>query len=190
MNRIIGYARVSTEDQNLDMQKMAIEKYAKEQDLELIMYVEKISTRKTERAELQHALKAATKGDRFVVYKLDRLARSTKELYQLTDAMNVQGIDFVSIHDHFDTTTPTGRAMFGMLAVFAEFERDIIQQRTKAGLEAARKRGRLGGRPAIDADTKRRIIKLFESGESAADIGKENGIGRSTVYKILRENEI
>lgn len=189
MSRIIGYARVSTEDQNLDMQKMAIEKYASEQNLELILYVEKISTRKTERTELQHALKAATKGDRFVVYKLDRLARSTKELYQLTDEMSTRGIDFVSIHDHFDTTTPTGRAMFGMLAVFAEFERDIIQQRTKAGLEAARKRGRLGGRPAIDPDTKRRITKLFESGESAVDIAKEYGIGRSTVYKVLKERE-
>ena len=190
MSRIIGYARVSTENQNLDIQKMAIEKYAEEQGLELILYVEKISTRKMERTELQHALKAATKGDRFVVYKLDRLARSTKELYELTDEMNARGIDFVSIHDQFDTTTPTGRAMFGMLAVFVEFERDIIQQRTKAGLEAARKRGRLGGRPAIDADTKRRIIKLFESGESATDIAKEYGIGRSTVYKVLKEKEI
>lgn len=123
MSRIIGYARVSTEDQNLDLQKIAIEKYAEEQGLELILYVEKISTRKTDRTELQHALKAATKRDRFVVYKLDRLARSTKELYQLTDEMNARGIDFVSIHDSFDTTTPTGRAMFGMLAVF---ERDII----------------------------------------------------------------
>lgn len=188
MSRIIGYARVSTEDQNLDLQKIAIEKYAEEQELELILYVEKISTRKTDRTELQHALKAATKGDRFVVYKLDCLARSTKELYQLTDDMNARGIDFVSIHDSFDTTTPTRRAMFGMLAVFAEFERDIIQQRTKSGLEAARKRGRLGGRSAIDADTKRRIVKLFESGESAADIAKEYGIGRSTVYKILKEN--
>lgn len=178
MSRIIGYARVSTEDQNLDMQKMAIEKYPQEQGLELIMYVEKISTRKTERTELQHALKAATKEDRFVVYKLDRLARSTKELYQLTDDMGQRGIDFVSIHDSFDTTTPTGRAMFGMLAVFAEFERDIIQ-----------KRGRLGGRPAIDADTKRRIVKLFESGESAADIAKEYGIRSSTIYKILKGND-
>ena len=189
MSRIIGYARVSTEDQNLDLQKIAIEKYAEEQGLELILYVEKISTRKTDRTELQHALKAATKGDRFVVYKLDRLARSTKELYQLTDDMQARGIDFVSIHDSFDTTTPTGRAMFGMLAVFAEFERDIIQQRTKAGLEAARKRGRLGGRPAIDTDTKRRIIKLFESGESATDIAREYSIGRSTIYKILNENK-
>ena len=188
MSRIIGYARVSTEDQNLHMQQLAIEKYAEEQGLDLIMYVEKVSTRKTDRTELQHALKAAAPGDRFVVYKLDRLARSTKELYQLTDEMTQRGIDFVSIQDSFDTTTPTGRAMFGMLAVFAEFERDIIQQRTKAGLEAARKRGRIGGRPAIDTDTKRRIVKLFESGESAADLAKEFGTGRSTIYKILNEN--
>lgn len=187
MSRIIGYARVSTEDQNLDMQQAAIENYATEKKLELILYVEKISTRKTERKELNNALKAATKGDRIVVYKLDRLARSTKELYQLTEEMSSRGIEFVSINDSFDTSTPTGRAMFGMLAVFAEFERDIIQQRTKAGLEAARKRGRLGGRPAIDQDTKRRIIKLFESGESAADIAKEYGIGKSTVYKMLKE---
>lgn len=190
MSRIIGYARVSTEDQNLDMQQLAIEKYAREHNLELTLYVEKISTRKIERTELNNALKAAASGDRFVVYKLDRLARSTKELYQLTDEMTRRGIDFVSIQDSFDTTTPTGRAMFGMLAVFAEFERDIIQQRTKAGLDAARKRGRLGGRPAIDADTKRRIVKLFESGESAADIAKEYGIGRSTVYKVLKDKEI
>lgn len=188
MTRIIGYARVSTEDQNLDMQQLAIEKYAHEHNLELTLYVEKISTRKIERTELNNALKAAASGDRFVVYKLDRLARSTKELYQLTDEMTRRGIDFVSVQDSFDTTTPTGRAMFGMLAVFAEFERDIIQQRTKAGLEAARKRGRLGGRPAIDADTKRRIVKLYESGESAADIAKEYGIGRSTVYKVLKGN--
>lgn len=187
MGRVIGYARVSTDEQNLDLQQLAIEKYAQEHEMDLVLYVEKVSTRKTERTELQNALKAATKGDRFVVYKLDRLARSTKELYQLTDEMAKRDIDFVSIHDHFDTTSPTGRAMFGMLAVFAEFERDIIQQRTKAGLEAARRRGRLGGRPSIDNDTKRRIIKLFESGESAADIAKEYGIGRSTVYKILKQ---
>lgn len=80
--------------------------------------------------------------------------------------------------------------MFGMLAVFAEFERDIIQQRTKAGLEAARRRGRIGGRPAIEADTKRRIVKLFNSGESASDIAKRYEIGRSTVYKILSEGKI
>lgn len=185
--RVIGYARVSTDEQNLDMQQHAIERYAQEQNMELIMYIEKISSRRTDRSELQNAMKAAARGDRFVVYKLDRLARSTKELYQLTDEMKNRGIDFVSINDSFDTTTPTGRAMFGMLAVFAEFERDIIQQRTKAGLEAARKRGRLGGRPAIDEKTKRRIVTLFQAGESVKDLAKEFGIGRSTVYKILND---
>ncbi|MFJ5792223.1 recombinase family protein [Lysinibacillus sp. NPDC093197] len=148
--RIIGYARVSTDDQNLDMQQLAIEKYAVDKNLELVMYVEKISNRNDERTELHHAMKAATAGDLFVVFKLDRLARSTKELYQLTEELKNKNVDFVSINDAFDTSTPIGRAMFGMLAVFAEFERDIIQQRTKAGLEAARKRGRIGGRPAVD----------------------------------------
>lgn len=187
MVRVIGYARVSTDEQNLDMQQHAIEKYAKEQGLELTMYVEKISSRKTERRELQNAMKAAANGDRFVVYKLDRLARSTKELYQLTEEMRNQGVDFVSINDSFDTTTPTGRAMFGMLAVFAEFERDIIQQRTKAGLEAARKRGRFGGRPPIEEKTKRHIATLYSAGESAGDIAREFSIGRSTVYKVLND---
>lgn len=121
------------------MQQMAIEKYAKEKELELVMYFEKISSRK-ERLELQNALKAATKGDVLVIYKLDRFARSTKELYQLTDQLKDKGLEFVIINDSFDTATPTGKAMLGMLADFAEFERDIIQQRTKAGLEAARKK--------------------------------------------------
>lgn len=187
MGRVIGYCRVSTEDQNLDMQEQAIQKYADEKGLELILYVEKISSRKVERQELEHAMKAATVGDVFVVYKLDRLARSTKELFKLTGDLNEKKVEFVSIHDAFDTTTPTGKAMFGMLAVFAEFERDIIQQRTKAGLEAARKRGRIGGRPAIDHKIKKKIRALFESGESATDIAKEYGIGRATVYKIINE---
>ncbi|MBM7610130.1 DNA invertase Pin-like site-specific DNA recombinase [Lysinibacillus composti] len=189
MTRIIGYARVSTEDQNLDMQQIAIEKYAKEKNLELVMYLEKISSRK-DQPELQNALKATSKGDVFVIYKLDRLARSTKELYQLTDHLKEKGVEFVSIHDSFDTTTPTGKAMFGMLAVFAEFERDIIQQRTNAGLEAARKRGKVGGRPAIDDKTKRQVIALFKAGESATDIAKEYGIGRATVYRIMNESKV
>lgn len=187
--RVVGYARVSTEEQNLDMQQEAIEKFAAEKELELIMYVEKISSRNDERAELQSAMKAAAAGDLFVVFKLDRLARSTKELYQLTEELKNKNVDFVSINDSFDTSTPTGRAMFGMLAVFAEFERDIIQQRTKAGLEAAKKRGRIGGRPAINGKTKHHIETLFKDGVSAVDIAKEYGIARSTVYKILREKE-
>lgn len=168
-------------------QERAIQNYADQKGLELVLYVEKVSSRKNERTELINAMKAATKGDLFVVYKLDRLARSTKELYELTDKLKEKEVDFVSVHDSFDTSTPTGKTMFGMLAVFAEFERDIIQQRTKAGLEAARKRGKLGGRPAIDEKTKKHVRALFEAGESATDIAKEYGIGRATVYKIIKE---
>lgn len=186
MGRVIGYCRVSTEDQNLDMQEQAIKKYAEEKGLELVLYVEKISSRKVERKELEYAMKASTSGDVFVVYKLDRLARSTKELFKLTEDLNKKEVEFVSIHDAFDTTTPTGKAMFGMLAVFAEFERDIIQQRTKAGLESARRRGRIGGRPSIDDKTKKKVRALFKAGESAKDIAKEYGIGRATVYKIVK----
>lgn len=151
------------------------------------MYVEKVSSRKSERVELLNAMKAATQGDLFVVYKLDRLARSIKELYELIEQLKEKQVDFVSISDSFDTSTPTGKAMFGMLAVFAEFERDIIQQRTKAGLEAARKRGRTGGRPTIDKKVKKRVRTRFNAGESAKDIAKEYGIGRATVYKIIKE---
>ena len=189
MARIIGYARVSTEEQNLDMQIRAIKKYAEEKGLELIMYVEKVSTRKTDRVELNNAMKAAAKGDLFVVYKLDRLARSTKELYQLTEQLKEKCVEFVSINDSFDTTMPSGKAMFGMLAVFAEFERDIIQQRTVEGLKAARKRGKVGGRPKISQKTKQRVITLYQAKESATDIAKEYGISRATVYNIINENK-
>lgn len=189
MSRIIGYCRVSTDEQNLDMQEQAIKKYAKDKGLEFVLYIEKVSSRKNERSELQNAMKAATKGDLFVVYKLDRLARSTKELYELTDKLKEKEVNFASINDSFDTSTATGKAMFGMLAVFAEFERDVIQQRTKAGLEAARKRGRVGGRPAIDEKTKKRVEILYKLGESATDIAKEYNIGRATVYKIINEKK-
>lgn len=170
------------------MQVQALEKYAAERDAELVLYTEKESSR-NDRPELRNAMKASASGDLFVVYKLDRLARSTKELYTLTDELENKGVHFVSIDDSFDTTTPTGKAMFGMLAVFAEFERDIIQQRTKAGLEAARKRGKVGGRPAIDDKTKRQVRALFEAGESATDIAKEYSIGRATVYKIINDDD-
>jgi len=188
MSRIIGYCRVSTDEQNFDMQEQAIKKYASERGFDYEIYVEKVSTRKDERLELHHAMKAAANGDLFVVFKLDRLARSTKELYSLTEQLQQKGVEFISINDSFDTTSPTGKAMFGMLAVFAEFERDIIQQRTKAGLEAARKRGRIGGRPSIDDKIRKRVRTLFEAGESATDIAKEYGISRATVYKIINED--
>ena len=110
-------------------------------------------------------------------------------LFDIADKLKEKDVEFISLQDNIDTTTASGRAMFGMLSVFAEFERDIINERTRAGLEAARSRGRIGGRPKIDLKTRRQIKILFEQGESAKDIAKEFSIGRSTVYKILEETD-
>ncbi|MBM7581085.1 recombinase family protein [Jeotgalibacillus terrae] len=186
---IIGYIRVSTEDQSLHAQEDAIIKYAQEQGEPYEIYAEKMSSGKN-RLELTNALKAVQSGNKFVVYKLDRLARSTKQLYEIAEMLKDKGVEFVSIQDKIDTTTAAGEAMFGMLSVFAQFERSLIQERTKAGLEAARRRGKVGGRPTLSRNTKGSIITLFNQGHSASDIAKEYGIGRSTVYKVIKEYEI
>lgn len=183
---IIAYARVSTDEQNLDMQLNAFEKYGFEHRQDLKVFSEKKSTRK-KRPELTRALEMLRSGDTFVIYKLDRLARSVRELHTIADDLQKRGINFVSISDKIDTSTAAGKAMFGMLAVFAEFERGMIQERTLAGLQSARKRGKVGGRPTIDEKTKKHIRTLYKAGESATDISKEFNVGRSTVYKIVNE---
>lgn len=187
---IIGYARVSTNDQSLDVQREAIKQYANELGEDYDIYEEKESGGKTNRAQLKNAIRAAQDGNKFVVYKLDRLARSTKQLYETTETLTKKGVEFVSLSDNMDTTTSTGRAMFGMLAVFAEFERDIIRERTKAGLESAKRQGRTGGRPSLDKDTRDRIVRYYNRGDSATEIAKVLGVGRSTIYKIVNEAKL
>jgi DNA invertase Pin-like site-specific DNA recombinase len=184
---IIGYARVSTEDQHLDMQIAAIEKYAADKNDRLLLFSEKESGGKADRKKLKKALDQLQQGDTFVIYKLDRLARSTKQLYEIHEILEKRGVNFVSLSDSIDTNTAVGKAMFGMIAVFAEFEKNLIQERTRAGLEAARRKGHTGGRPPLTQSQKSQIIKLFEAGEKATDIAKEYGIGRSTVYKVVNE---
>lgn len=186
---IIAYIRTSKEEQNLDLQRDAVEAYAAEQGATLTVFHEQESGGKADRKELAAALKAVRKGDVFAVYKLDRLARSTRQLYEVTDDLSARGVEFVSLSDNIDTTTAAGKAMFGMLAVFAEFERSIIQERTKAGLQAAKKRGRTGGRPTVDNAVRRDVLRLYGKGESATDIAKLYDIGRSTVYKIVNESK-
>lgn len=188
---IIGYARVSTQEQSLEVQEEAIRKYAADLgEHEIEIYKEKESGGKSDRTELNAALRHARAGDKFIVYKLDRLARSTKQLYELTDELTNKGVEFISTQDKIDTMTSTGRAMFGMLAVFAEFERDIIRERTRAGLESAKRQGRIGGRPNIKPAVKRQIRALYDSGERVIDIAKEYDIARSTVYKVLKESDL
>lgn len=184
---IIGYARVSTEDQSLDQQIQMIQQAAAKRNEQVEIYYEKDSGGKAKRAELQHALKALQEGNTFMVYQLDRLARSTKQLYEIKALLDDKGVHFVSLQENIDSTTPMGKAMYGMIAVFAEFELNMIQERTRAGLAAARRSGRIGGRPNISIVKKKQIVNLYQSGERAVDIAKEFQVGRSTVYKLVRE---
>lgn len=181
----IGYARVSTADQSLDLQLDALHKAGCER-----IYTEKISGAKDDRPELQKALDTLREGDTFVVYKLDRLARSTQKLISVTEQLKEMGVEFVSIRDNVDTTTATGKLMFGMLAVLAEFERDIIRERTVAGLEAARARGRKGGRPSVDQKKLKQAISLYDSkNHTIAEIKEMTGVSAPTLYRELRKRE-
>ncbi len=140
----IGYARVSTHEQNLDMQLDALKAAGCEK-----IFKDKISTLKEERQGLLEALDFLRPGDVLVVWKLDRLGRTLKQLIELVAMFNQKGIGFKSLKETINTTTSTGKLVFHIFAALAEFERDIIHERTRAGLEAARARGRLGGRPKL-----------------------------------------
>ncbi|MBH0167212.1 recombinase family protein [Fictibacillus sp. 7GRE50] len=182
---IVGYARVSTADQSLDLQMDALNEYGCEE-----IFQEKMSGAKDDRPELNQALRMLRAGDKFVVYKLDRLARSTKRLIEIADELKERDIEFVSLQDNIDTSTPAGKAMFGMLSVLAEFERDIIRERTMAGLKAARARGRKGGRPKANTQKLRQAIILYKSREmTVKEIQQETGISPSTLYRALSEEK-
>ncbi|GIM46827.1 recombinase family protein [Collibacillus ludicampi] len=181
----IGYARVSTVDQSLDMQIDAL----KEAGCERI-YTEKESGAKDDRPELERALDNLREGDILVVYKLDRLARSTVKLIMTLDEIQKKGAEFVSLNDKIDTTTAAGKALFGMLAVFAEFERNVIIERTKAGLEAARARGRVGGRPKTDQKKIEKAIKLYDTQQyTVSEITEMTGVTKATLYRALKERQ-
>jgi DNA invertase Pin-like site-specific DNA recombinase len=160
----IGYARVSTADQNLDLQFNALTEYGCTK-----IYQEKISGKNTDRPELKILLKNLRKGDQVVVWKLDRLGRSLRDLVDLVAFFHEQEVNFVSLHDHIDTTTATGRFTFNIFASLAEFEREIIRERTKARLDAARARGKKGGRPSGLSAEK---LKLALTAKDLNDTGK------------------
>jgi DNA invertase Pin-like site-specific DNA recombinase len=190
---LIGYARVSKHEQLLDLQLDALAKAGVDPDR---IYTDTISSRKADRPELKRALDQLREGDTLVVWRLDRLGRSLQELINLIQLIQSKGADFKSLTEHMDTTTPGGKLVFHVFASVAEFERDVIQERTRAGLEAARARGRKGGRPALDADPrKRKKIEMAKAlradpSNSIDDICRELHIGRTTLYRWLgKDNE-
>ena len=181
---IFGYARVSTADQQLHLQLDALQHYGCTD-----VRHEKASSVK-ERPALQQLLTQLRAGDTLVVWKLDRLGRSLKDLVTLVVGFQQQGVHFISLQDHLDTTTAQGRLMFNLFASLAEFERDIIRERTRAGLTAVRARGRQGGRPkglSKEALSKAQAAKTLylQQDKPVAEIGQLLGVGRATIYRYL-----
>lgn len=153
---IIGYARVSTDDQNLDAQLDALTGAGAER-----IFADKISGSKRERPELDKLLDQLRSGDVVVVAKYDRLARSLRDLLDLVEVIQERGAGFRSLGEDIDTTTPAGRLIFHVFASIAQFERERIAERTKEGLQAARARGRIGGRPpALSASQKAEVRRM------------------------------
>lgn len=185
---LIGYARVSTHDQNLDLQLDALIKAGC--DTEHI-YKDTISGAKTERKGLEEALSHLRSGDTLVVWRLDRLGRTLKQLIELINDFNAKDIGFMSIQEHIDTTTSGGKLVFHIFGALAEFEREVIKERTNAGLKAARARGRLGGRPkALDTKKATQLKAMYESGTPIQDILELFDISRATLYKYIGKRSL
>ena len=181
---LIGYARVSTEDQNLDLQRDALLKAGVEKDR---IYEEHISGAKAKRPELMACLRSLREGDVLAVWKLDRLGRSLPDLIRIITDLSDRKIGFKSLTEQIDTTTAGGRLIFHVFGAVAQFERDLVSERTKAGLAAARARGKRGGRPAkLKPKDVRMILQLLKDKTvTATDIAKRFGVSRATVQRSL-----
>jgi DNA invertase Pin-like site-specific DNA recombinase len=178
----IGYARESTQDQRLDLQRNALESAGCSR-----IFEDRASGARSERPGLGQALSHLRPGDTLVVWKLDRLGRTTHQLVGLLEQFEREGVKLRSLQDGIDPSTTMGKAMLQIGAVFAEMERNLIRERTRAGLSAARARGRLGGRKpkmsSSDLDTARRLVK--DETLSMAEIAARVGVGRTTLYRAL-----
>jgi DNA invertase Pin-like site-specific DNA recombinase len=179
---LVGYARVSTQDQNLELQSDALTKAGCER-----IFTEVIGGNRPERTGIQEALNILRSGDTLIVWRLDRLGRSLKHLIDIVNQLREQDIGFRSLQESIDTTTSGGKLIFHMFGALAEFERDVIRERTQAGLRAARSRGRQGGRPRVlDGEKLAMVRSMYEDRKYLPDdICKAMGISRSTLYRSV-----
>ena len=177
---IIGYARVSTEDQHLDAQTSALEAAGAER-----IFSEKISGTKKVRPELARMIEQLRGGDVVVVAKYDRLSRSLQDLLSIVEAIREQGAEFRSLAEDIDTTTPAGRLVFHVFASIAQFERERISERTKEGLVAARKRGRTGGRPpALSAERRTEVVRMRDQeGRGITELARLFEVSPNTIRR-------
>jgi DNA invertase Pin-like site-specific DNA recombinase len=176
---LIGYARVSTQDQSLELQREALVEAGCQR-----VHEDKVSGTRADRPGLAKAMEVLREGDTLVVWKLDRLGRSVKQLVDLVGELHKQGVQFKSLTDAIDTSTPSGRFFFHVMASLAEMERELIIERTRAGLDVARQLGRKGGRkPKMTESKIESARKLLASGMPAKDVAKNLGVSVPTLYR-------
>ena len=181
-NMVYGYARVSTRQQDLSRQLDLLERYECHK-----IYTEKISGIRTNRPELNKLKKRVKENDKIIIESFSRLGRSTKDLIDLVYFFERKGVKVISIKENFDTQTPQGKLIMTVFQAFSQFERDIIVERTKEGLDSARARGNIGGRPRIDPKLIQHALNLYQKeGRTVVDICAQTGIKRSTFYRYLR----
>ncbi len=187
--RVGLYARVSTYDQQtLPLQMQAMQRYVQTRGWNVVIAVEEVGSGVLMRPQRERLLKAARRRevDAILVWRLDRWGRSLPDLLTTLQELTALGVGFISLTEALDLTTPMGRAMAGMLAVFAEFERDILRERVKAGIAQARKEGKPHGRPRTIAHQQERIQELYRQGMNKAQIARELGVARTSVRRLLR----
>ena len=179
---VYGYARVSTSDQNLDRQKDALEKYGID-----MLFCEKISGTKKNRPELDEMLSTLQDGDTIVIESLSRLGRSVKNLAELMELFNDKNVRLISLKETIDTTSSTGRLLFTILSSLAQFERDVLVERTREGLNAAIARGRTGGRPKLNQTAVSKALALYNTKQySLKEITDLTGVSKSTLYRAIK----
>jgi DNA invertase Pin-like site-specific DNA recombinase len=182
---LIGYARISTADQNLDLQRDALKKAGCKR-----LFTDQMSGARADRPGLAEALSHAREGDALVVWRLDRLGRSLPNLIEVVAELERRGVGFKSLTESIDTTTTGGKLIFHIFGALAEFEKNVIRDRTVAGLQAARKRGRVGGRPRSMSDDKLQAAKrLLRDGTPPRDVAEIIGVSVPTLYRWLPASE-
>ncbi|PPA69345.1 recombinase family protein [Jeotgalibacillus proteolyticus] len=182
---LIGYARVSTGLQNLDLQMDALTAYGCDKTFQ-----DKMSGTKKQRPGLEEAINYAREGDTIVVWRLDRLGRNMQDLIQLVNTLNERGVAFHSLQENLtmDKRSATGQLMFHLFAAFAEFERNLIEERSAAGRTAARARGRLGGRPEKFGTKDIEMMRsLIQNGTPIKDVAEKWNVSRTTIYRYLEK---
>lgn len=178
---LVGYARVSTMEQNLDRQLDLLRANGVKK-----IYTEKMTGTKRDRPELSRMLDHLDEGDTVVIESLSRLGRSTKDLIELVELFHKKGVQLVSLKESIDTSTSTGKLLFTIMSALAQFERDVIADRTREGLNAARARGHHGGRPKIDSRKLHQAMKLYQAGQhTVKEIEELTGVKKATLYRYL-----